>query len=81
MSYKKLIPCIFIADGKAVKWFSDRGILSEDVVGLAKYYSDHGADELIIFDLSESDDEHDRNINLIKRINRAIRIPMPSVRC
>ncbi|MEO2238658.1 bifunctional phosphoribosyl-AMP cyclohydrolase/phosphoribosyl-ATP diphosphatase HisIE [Dorea sp. YH-dor226] len=76
MSYKKLIPCIFIADGKAVKWFSDRGILSEDVVGLAKYYSDHGADELIIFDLSESDDEHDRNINLIKRINRAIRIPM-----
>ncbi|MGN1377603.1 MAG: bifunctional phosphoribosyl-AMP cyclohydrolase/phosphoribosyl-ATP diphosphatase HisIE [Dorea sp.] len=76
MSYKKLIPCIFIADGKAVKWFSDRGILSEDVVGLAKYYSDHGADELIVFDLSESDDEHDRNINLIKRINRAIRIPM-----
>ena len=52
MSYKKLIPCIFIAYGKAVKWFSDRGILSEDVVGLAKYYSDHGADELIIFDLS-----------------------------
>lgn len=76
MSYKKLIPCIFISDGKAVKWFSDRGTLSEDVVGLAKYYSDHGADELIVFDLSESDDEHDRNINLIKRVNRVIRIPM-----
>ena len=51
MSYKKLIPCIFIDSGKAVKWFDDRTVLSEDVVGLAKYYSDHGADELIVLDL------------------------------
>ena len=57
MSYKKLIPCIFIDSGKAVKWFDDRTVLSEDVVGLAKYYSDHGADELIVLDLSDSDEE------------------------
>ena len=76
MSYKKLRPCIFIDSGKAVKWFDDRTVLSEDVVGLAKYYSDHGADELIVLDLSDSDEEHDEAINLMKKINRVIRIPM-----
>ena len=76
MSYKKLIPCIFIDSGKAVKWFDDRTVLSEDVVGLAKYYSDHGADELIVLDLSDSDEEHDEAINLMKKINRVIRIHM-----
>ena len=76
MSYKKLIPCIFIDSGKAVKRFDDRTVLSEDVVGLAKYYSDHGADELIVLDLSDSDEEHDEAINLMKKINRVIRIPM-----
>lgn len=76
MSYKRLIPCIFIKDGNAVKWFDDHEILSKDVVALAKNYSDAGADELIIFDLSSADEEHDEAIDLMKKINRAIRIPM-----
>lgn len=76
MSYKKIIPCIFIAGGKAVKWFTDQEVLSEDVVGLAKHYSDAGADELLVFDLSDSDDEHEEAIDLMRRINRGIRIPM-----
>ena len=69
MSYKRLIPCIFIAGGKAVKWFNDKSVLQDDVIALAKYYSDHGADELLVFDLSTSDDEHEE-------ANRLIRIPM-----
>ena len=76
MSYKRLIPCIFIAGEKAVKWFNDSTVLSEDVVGLAKTYSDNGADELLVFDLSESDEEHEEAINLMRKINRVIRIPM-----
>lgn len=76
MSYKRLIPCIFIAGGKAVKWFHDKSVLCDDVVGLAKYYSDHGADELLVFDLSDSDDEHEESIKLMRKINRSIRIPM-----
>lgn len=51
-------------------------VLSEDVVGLAKEYNDHGADELLIFDLSNSDDDHDESIDLMKKINRVIQIPM-----
>ena len=76
MSYKRLIPCIFIDSGKAVKWFDDRTVLTDDVISLARYYSDHGADELVVFDLSEGDEEHDEAIDLMKKINRVIRIPM-----
>ena len=76
MSYKRLIPCIFIAGGKAVKWFNDKSVLQDDVIALAKYYSDHGADELLVFDHSTSDDEHEEAIDLMRRINRLIRIPM-----
>ncbi|HBA62367.1 MAG TPA: bifunctional phosphoribosyl-AMP cyclohydrolase/phosphoribosyl-ATP pyrophosphatase [Lachnospiraceae bacterium] len=75
MAYKRLIPCIFIQNQKAVKWFDDYDVISNDVVSLAKYYNDHGADELILFDLSKSDEDHDEAINLIKKINRAIQIP------
>src|SRR5699024_2588196 len=69
-------PCIFIDGGKAVQWFDDRTLLSDDVVALAKQYCDRGADELIVFDLSTSDEEHDEAIDLIKKINRVISIPM-----
>ena len=76
MSYKRLIPCIFINKGKAVKWFDNMEIVSDDVVALAKEYNDHGADELLVFDLSDSDEDHDESIDLMKKINRVIQIPM-----
>ena len=71
MSYKRLIPCIFIAGGKVVKWVNDKTVLCEDAVKLARYYSDHGAD-----DLSDSDEDHDNSIDLMRKINRNISIPM-----
>ena len=76
MIYKRVIPCIFIDSGNAVKWFDDKTVLTNDVIKLAKYYSEHGADELLVFDLSETDEEHDEAIGLMKKINRVIRIPM-----
>lgn len=76
MSYKRLIPCIFIHKGKAVKWFDNMEVVSGDVIKLAKQYSDHGADELLVFDLSNSDQDHDEAIDLMKKINRVIHIPM-----
>ena len=75
-NYKRLIPCIFIHKGKAVKWFDNHEVLSDDVIDLAKKYNDAGADELIIFDLSKTDDDHDFAIDLIKKIARVIRIPI-----
>ena len=76
MSYKRLIPCIFIAEGKAVRWFDDHTVIAEDAIELAKQYSDNGADELIVFDLSVYANDHDEAIDIMKRMNRVIRIPM-----
>ena len=42
MSYKRLTPCIFIDRGRAVKWFDDDTVLSDDVIGLAKHYCEKG---------------------------------------
>ncbi len=75
-TYKRLIPCIFIHKGKAVKWFDNHEVLTDDVVALAKEYSEAGADELLVFDLSKTDEDHDFAIDLMKKINRVIRIPM-----
>ena len=73
---KRIIPCIFIQQGKAVTWFDNNEVLSDDVVELAKNYSDSGADELIVFDMSKSDEDHDNAIDIMKKISRVIRIPM-----
>ena len=75
-TYKRLTPCIFIHEGKAVKWFDDHEVLSEDVVALAKEYCESDAKELVVFDLSETDEQHDIAIDLMKKINRQIHIPM-----
>lgn len=76
MSYKRLTPCIFINGGKAVTWFDDDTVLAEDVVTLSKHYCEKGADELIVFDLSDTDEEHEESINLIRKISRVISVPM-----
>ena len=74
--FKKIIPCIFIEHGKAVKWINDKEVLTEDVVGLAKGYYEKGADELLIMDLSDDDDDHEETLNLLRRITRVVRIPV-----
>ncbi len=76
MSYKRIIPCIFLDQGKAVKWFDNKEVVSENPVELARQFSASGADELVVFDLSKTDDEHDNAIDIMKKMNRAIRIPM-----
>ena len=73
---KRLMPCIFIDQGNAVKWFDDREIISTNVVELAKEYCDNGADALLVLDLSNTDEDHDTSIDLMKKISRNIRVPM-----
>lgn len=77
MNYKKLVPHMFIKNGKAVRNFKDHQIFMDgDVVKLASHYSNCGADELIIFDLSTGDTEHDISLKLIKDVSRVIDIPI-----
>lgn len=67
---KMLIPCLYLQKGRAVAGFGQRNLFQDgDVLGLAQYYSDHGADELLVFDLSShNDQEHEEAIAVIKKI-------------
>lgn len=74
--YKRLIPCIFLYKGNAVKDFHDKTIIDTNPVSLAKFYCDNNADELIVYDLSEGDTEHEESLDIIKTICAELEIPV-----
>ena len=47
-----------------------------DCVKLAGFYSDNGADGILVLDLSETEEEHEASIGLMKEICRAAEIPV-----
>lgn len=76
MSYKKFIPCIYLYKGNAVKSFSDSTIIDTNPVALGRFYSDNNADELILYDLSDGDAEHEEALDIIKAICNEAEIPV-----
>ncbi len=76
MSYKKFIPCIYLYKGNAVKSFSDSTIIDTNPVALGKFYSDNNADELIVYDMSDGDTEHEEALDIIKAICNEAEIPV-----
>lgn len=76
MIYKKFIPCIYLYKGDAVKGFADTTIIDTNPVALAKFYSDNNADELIVYDMSDGDAEHEEALDLIKAICNEAEIPV-----
>ena len=76
MSYKKFIPCIYLYKGNAVKGFSDKTIVDTNPAALGKFYSDNNADELIVYDMSDSDTEHEEALDIIKAICNDAEIPV-----
>lgn len=76
MSYKKFVPCIYLYKGNAIKDFRDSTIIDTNPAALGKFYSDNNADELIVYDMSDSDAEHEEALNLIKAICGEAEIPV-----
>lgn len=68
MSKKRFVGCIYLKDEKAIKHFSDDTILDLDPVRLAKKYSDNGVDEIIVYDMSDDDESHEKALDVIKDI-------------
>lgn len=72
-----LIPCIYLLNGKAVTGFGQKNLFAGgDPKELASFYSNSGADRLLIFDFSKSDEEHDAAIDCIRDICSTVRIPV-----
>lgn len=73
MEHKNIVATIYIKDGMAVPkpdQLDDR----MDILDLAKLYNDSGIDKIICYDLSDDDDEHEKNLLAIREINRNIEI-------
>ncbi len=75
MEYKNLIATIYLKNGVAVK---GRGNMESagDWKELAKVYNDSGVDKLYVFDLADTEKEHDINLHALKELCHIIEIPI-----
>jgi phosphoribosyl-ATP pyrophosphohydrolase/phosphoribosyl-AMP cyclohydrolase len=76
MECKKLIAGFGIRQGKACRLDDQQACYKEDLLSLARYFGDSGADELFIYDLSDTEEDHEKTIGLIKEIVRLSDIPV-----
>ena len=74
MKYLNIIPTIYLYNGKAVN--KDTKEVIGDAVSFALSYDNNGADELLIFDISITDREHEANISTMIKIADTVDIPM-----
>ncbi len=73
---KLFIPCIYLKRGMAVKGFQDDAVISMDPAALAESYSDSNADEILVYDLSEGDEQHEEALNVLRKICGASEAPV-----
>ncbi len=68
MTVKKFVPCIYLWQGHAVRSLKDTSVVETDPLRLVQRYNENNADELIVFDMSEGDEEHEGALDLLKEI-------------
>lgn len=77
MIAKRIIPCLDVKDGRVVKGVQFEGL--HDVsspVELGKFYSDHGADELVFYDITASAEGRALFTDILKQVAQTIFIPL-----
>ncbi|MBU5594167.1 imidazole glycerol phosphate synthase subunit HisF [Amphibacillus sp. MSJ-3] len=77
MKVKRIIPCLDIKDGQVVKgthFVSLRQL--GDPVSMAKAYSESGADELILLDISATNEARKNKLKLVEQVKQVISIPL-----
>ncbi|MFK8029136.1 MAG: imidazole glycerol phosphate synthase subunit HisF [Gammaproteobacteria bacterium] len=76
MLAKRIVPCLDVKDQQVVKGVAFRNHeVVGDIVELAQYYSDEGADELVFYDITASPDGRSVNLDWVERVARVINIP------
>jgi cyclase len=76
MLTKRIIPCLDIKNGQVVKGiqFKNHRIVG-DIISLATYYCDSGADELVFYDISASADQRTVTTDWVKKVAQCLNIP------
>jgi phosphoribosyl-ATP pyrophosphohydrolase/phosphoribosyl-AMP cyclohydrolase len=68
MITKKFIPCIYLYQKQAVRGLNDTTVVCKEPLELVKQYNENNADELIVFDMSSGDTEHEDALDVMKDI-------------
>lgn len=76
MNAKKIIPCVYLYNEKLIKGFKDTTVISDNPISYITNLAVNGADNIIIFDLSNGDEEHENALLMIRKITKATDIPV-----
>lgn len=76
MLTKRIIPCLDVRAGKVTKGvaFQDNVDVG-DPVSMARHYNEQGADELVFYDITASNEKRDIMIDVVERVAAEIFIP------
>jgi cyclase len=74
--YKRIIPCLDIQNGRTVKGVNFESIKDAgDPVELAKIYAQQGADELVLLDISATNEERSTFLPIVAAVAEQVNIP------
>ena len=77
MITKRIIPCLDVRNGRVVKGINFEGLRDvSSPVALGQYYSDHGADELVFYDITASAEDRGLFTDILTEVARTIFIPL-----
>jgi len=73
---KRIIPCLDVRDGKLTKGIKFKGNVDiGDPVEMAAFYYEQGADELVFYDITASNEGRDIMIDVVAKVARTIFMP------
>ena len=73
---KRIVPCLDVDHGRVVKGVKFQGLQDvDDPVELAKHYSDIGADELVFYDITASNEEREIFLDVVEKTAYNVYIP------
>ena len=77
MYAKRIIPCLDVNNGRVVKGVNFKGLADvSDPVGLAEYYSQCGADELVFYDITASAEGRAIFTDILRQTASTVFIPL-----
>ena len=76
MLTKRIVPCLDVNHGRVVKGVKFQGLQDvDDPVKLAKFYSEAGADELVFYDITASNEEREIFLDVVEKTAYNVYIP------
>jgi cyclase len=76
MLAKRIIPCLDVRAGKVTKGVQFlENVDVGDPVAMARYYYEHGADEIVFYDITASNEQRGIMLEVVGRVAREIFIP------